>query len=363
MNAMKRPLAQTFGFFLGALLLSAGLYWISEKVAPVYAKYKIRMQKLQEHAETIAAINLGNSHNRAIDYHYMDLRGFHLWKGGSDLFGVCYTLRAIAPMLPNLKVVLINVNPLSFRHDDGATDIRGGIRREYYAITPTIRSWQPMPGDIKNLVQGKLAPLVREDHWLGVFDSLAIKCGGIKLSDNRRTAREKKAKARGKATIDKGERDAVYVDEDGYFSPYIEVRLKPDSLTSRYDDLKSLIQASESVLRRNPALPDEIYDELVATVKRLKARNIRVIFYTSPYLETVNQLFAKRAMTQLSEMREYMRRLTKEHGAEYYDFSHDAEFTQRPDYFFSEDHLNKFGAAVFSRKLNEICGFDRLAKL
>src|SRR5687768_11733286 len=138
MHREPRPIVSALIFVLGALLIGTGLFWTSETVAPTYPAIKQRMRLLAQKADSIDIINVGHSHNRAIDYRAMGVRGFHLWSGGSDLLESAYLLRVVAPMLPNLKAVLIPLLPLSFRLDNSLHDNRSGLRRQYYPTTPTL---------------------------------------------------------------------------------------------------------------------------------------------------------------------------------------------------------------------------------
>jgi len=340
---MKLPLAQTIVFVLAGLLIAAALFWVSDTLSPVYSADKRRLKKLRQYANEIEAINVGNSHNRAVDYEAMELRGFHLWKPGSDMFEVYYLLNAVVPLLPNLKVVLITISPMSFKFDNGFDESRHGMRREYYAITPTIRSWRPIHGDMKNLIKGKLAPLVREDCWRGVVDSILVNTSGDE--------REKQ-----KAAVMNA------VDEYGYIGLHFEKRMKRGIETDRSQELLNLIRKSEEIFRGNPKIAGEVYETAAATVQMLRQRDIRVIFFSPPVTQLANELFAGETPTT-ALAKQYIQRLEKEFGIEYYDFSQDHAFAQKYEYFFNEDHMNKSGARIFSRRLAEICGFAKVAKM
>jgi hypothetical protein len=269
----------------------------------------------------------------------MGVRGFHLWDGGSDLLESAYLLRVVAPMLPNLKAVLIPLLPLSFRIDNSLFENRRGLRRQYYATTPSLASWFPIRGDTANLLRGKLSPIVRDDHWRAVFgvDDSAGGGGRSQLGDQRG----------GQGVFD----------DDGS-PPPVATRMNPAMSTERILYVERLIEYSEASVRAKPQLPDDIYRELAAVIATLRARDVRVICFSSPYLESVNQLYAG-LTTEQNELKHYVGRLSEEHGVEYFDFATDPAFTNRPDWFFNEDHLNLFGAKAFSRKLSDLLGLPQ----
>lgn len=331
MKREPRPVVSALIFLLGALIVGAALKWTSDAFAPGYRPNLLRMQLLQEYAAEIEVINAGNSLNRAIDYRDMDLRGFHLWDGGADLLEASYTLRTVTPMLPKLKVVLVPLNPLSFRTDNTLIG-RDGLRRQYYAVMPSLASWRPLPGDAGNLMRGKLSSIVREDHWRNVLHG-ALRPRG----DGARR------------------RQLGEVDETGYFLPYPSRTVREDS--QRVEELEGFFLELGQSVRANPRLPEMIYREFAAVIAKIRARGIRVILISPPNMESVNELFARHT-TEMAQLKEYVRRLGDDHGAEYLDFSTHEDFSNDPDLFMSEDHLNRFGAAVFSRKLNDLLRLD-----
>jgi hypothetical protein len=314
-------------FVLGALIVGAALQFTGDAIAPASRPKWTGMKFLPLYAAEIEVVNAGNSLNRAIDYHQMGLRGFHLWDGGADLLEASYVLRTITPTLPKLKAVLVPVNPLSFRTDNTLVG-RDAIRRQVYAAMPSLASWRPVRGDAGNLMRGKLSSIVREDHWREVFEA----AGGSQSERTRRLP-------------------SFQVDETGYLLPYVRRSVGRDS--QRIEELEGFFRELEQSVRAHPSLPEHIYREFSAVIAGLRARGIRVILFSPPYLEVVNQLFARQA-TELTELKASVGRLSREYGVEYLDYSTDADFVDRPGLFMSEDHLNKFGAELFSRKLNEL---------
>jgi hypothetical protein len=193
---------------------------------------------------------------------------------------------------------------------------------------PSLASWRPVPGDAGNLIRGKLASIVREDHWQQVF-------GAAFGAENQQARRQ----------------SSLEVDDTGYIRPYPSHIVGPNS--RRIQELEGFFLELERLVRANPRLPENIYREFAAATAKARARGIRVVLVLPPNMEAVNQLFARHS-TEMAELEKYVQRLRHDHGVEYLDFSTDAAFSNSPDLFMTEDHLNKFGAALFSRKLSDV---------
>lgn len=323
---MKSIFRYVLGFLISGSILALILYLTSEHVAPVYPAEKNQTRKLLKRAKNIEVISVGNSHSRALDYQAMGLQGFYLWRNASDQFEVCHLLNAVIPLLPNLKVVFINITPVTFAQDNSMGN--AAIRERSYATVPTIRSLRLMHGDFKNLVRGKLSPIIRQDHWMGVAKGLIRKC----------FPRESTPEERELLALEK-------VDESGFIGTRFEKVMNPP------DPASTQRHAEWFENRYNPAIQEESFQALAATVRLLRQKQIRVILYTPPYPDVTNQYFSRKISEGVRPIRQYMERLQKEYGVEYYDFSTDELFSHRYEYFFDESHLNVKGAAIFSKKL------------
>lgn len=337
---MKRAFRQILGFIIIALLFAFALTWLSDRFDAVFALGKIRMKMLLQKANSIEALAVGHSGNRSIDFSEMELRGYHLWLGGSDLFETDYLLTAIIPMLPNVKIVFIPIHPLDFRLDHGPFERHHEKRKWYYATTPTFRSFRLINGDLKNLVRGKLSAIIRTDHWEGVVKAI--------LSHDATNARD--------MTNGSG-KHANQIDEYGYMGPRKHGVMNPDSLTARWDQLRGLLRMAKEYAERHPEISGETDEALRSSIRTLRKRNIRVIFFTAPITEICQELLIREEMTTTNVVKEHMQKIEEDFGIDYYDFSQDTSFTRTYDYFFNEDHLNAVGAKLFSRKLKDVCGF------
>jgi hypothetical protein len=61
-------------------------------------------------------------------------------------------------------------------------------------------------------------------------------------------------------------------------------------------------------------------------------------------------------VTLIKIMRETMQKLLEKYNIEYYDFSSDSSLIFNNKLFYNSDHLNRYGAAEFSRKLQKEIG-------
>lgn len=332
---MKRLSTEILGFVFTAVLLTMGLRWMSNQFAPVYSLEKYRVKQLLARANEIEAISLGHSLNRALDFKELQLKGYHLWDPGSDYFEVDYQLRALAPRLPNLKVVFIPLGSSCFFVDNGLIRHKHERRRRCYAVTPLLVP-RPIHGDRKNLVAGMLSDIVRPDHWKGVFETMAF------------------------ATVEPESRNASKVDEYGTVLReriYKEANQKSLQKAIRYLQ-KAFENEEEKVYRENPKIPEKIYQTLASLVKYLRERKVRVIFYLPPFTDIFNEKVRQdqNVIAYERTAESYIQRLVENFGVEYYDFSHDSSFVHNYSYFIDPHHLNVKGAEIFSRKLWSTCG-------
>ena len=331
---MKRAFLKTVGFILMGSFIAGGLTWVSNHFDPVHCMGKRRIKQMLRKADTIQAIAVGHSHNRSLEFREMGLDGYHLWMGGGDVFETHYLLRVVVPLLPNLKVVFMPITPHDFIHDNGASESRHAIRRAHYATMPTVRSFRPIHGDIKNLVKGKLSAIVRSDHWKGVVKSI--------ISQLR------------------GEVQAPYnplceVDEDGYEGTRITLVMDRKSLLERINKLEHHIRLAKEFYRNHPEITENVFATLVSIVKYLQEKNVRLIFYTPPYSDIYIEMLHKDDLGIVNLAKHYMQQLREDFGIEYYDFFEDPVFTGNYNYFFDVDHLNLSGARLFSQNLKRIC--------
>jgi hypothetical protein len=307
-------------FALPGMLCLAAAYTVSEAVDPVYPEARRQMETFRERRGEIEALAVGNSHSRAIDFSVLGVPGFHLWRSGNDVFEAAYLAHHAAPQLPKLRYVLVSVSFASLRLDNTAIVSRNlaGRRREMYARTPSLR-W--VAGDGRQFVAGKVAPVARPDHWLGVV-----------LRVTGRPAQ------------------AVEVKEDGGMPVAPVPLLSPDSL-KRHAAARvalSAVMTGES-LRHTPDLVVRTTAELDRLARTLGEHGVQVVFYTPPYFHAFVE---GQDPATAAETRKVLETLERRHpNAVWLDFSTHPEFTHAPEYYRDSDHLNPPGARKFSALL------------
>ncbi|HEX7242280.1 MAG TPA: hypothetical protein VF263_18480 [Longimicrobiaceae bacterium] len=313
---MVAKLFRRAALFLALGLVPLGaLYLVSESVSPVYADQKLRVRFLEESADSLEALAVGNSHNLAIDFDALGMRGFHIWQGGTDPFELEYQLRYLMPRVPRVRTVLIPASYFLFVSDNAAlvTEDRSDLRRSFYAAQPQPR-W--IAGDFTHFLEAHAAPVARPDHWLGVVKGLAT-----------------------------GQRVGVPT-ERSYCRP---VLLTADSLAKDAAKRLELHRGLYTEMSQNhPRLADDAQAALARAVDGLRERGVRVVFFTPPYYHLYERGFDPRVR---DDMRRRMAALASRPGVEWHDLSQDPALTRDPANFMDGDHLSCRGAAAFSRRL------------
>lgn len=328
---MSRELRHALAFVGLGLLLLAGLYVLGRQFPP-YEKHHVRVSYLMAHRDSVEALTVGHSQSRAIDFDAMGVRGYHLWRPSSDLFEVDYLLRAVVPELPDLKVVFIPVSYGAFHHSNAdiqSTDM-SEIRRVYYAIAPSWRSFRPIDGDVKNLVLGKLSPVVRPDHWHYVVESLLDGHLRSMVTEPRYP--------------------------DGFPDPRRYTAWDPDSFYTAVGEWTAdkHVRNADEVLASDPDVPERAYRVVRDLARDLQRRGVTPVFYTPPYSDVYHRRFMELRPERVAETQTLMARLIEETGAVYLDFAQDSSFTHQYALFYDDHHLNATGARRFSAQLRDV---------
>ncbi len=335
---MQRPTVYILLFLFFGVLLGVGLNSVSDALDPVYGQYKYRLDHVSEHGDEIEAITVGHSHNLAIDFDALGLKGYHLWAVGTDMFEVRYFVNAVLPSLPELKVVLLPVDEFAFSHDNELFDPGLFVRWMYYAVTPAPSSPQLIHGDFKGFLVGKLSGIARRDHWKGVF-----------------RAAWRRLRKQGEVSMP----ERYGITDDGLIRMPHEKNMVGVSETPRLAELKMYIRFVSRAHKLRPDLTGDVFNALVELVERLHSNNIPLILYSTPVFRTYKQLLQRENTPSLTATTEYVGRLLKTDGVQFYDLAQDTTFSHHPEFFYDEDHLNAVGARAFSLKLRreiENCG-------
>lgn len=305
-----------FLFVAGAAIALGGAYAASEAVDPVYPGMRAKMSLLRTRAAEIQVVTVGNSHSQAVDFRAMDMDGMHLWQGGQDAFEASYLGRYAAGEVPQLQYVLFAASYGLQRLDNRllTSEDQSGRRRQMYARTSLLR---PLPGDLEPWVTGKLAPVVRYDHWRGVV------------------ARPKHPRV------------TPSMRPDGSVQVHQGAPLTPDSLErlgARQGAGQRALAAE--TLAADSTTPARVEAQLDALARLLHRRGAVLVLYTPPYHHTY---LRERDPAVLNEMRRLLGNVARRNpNAVWLDFASHPAFARRDDLFRDSHHTNPIGARIFS---------------
>jgi hypothetical protein len=341
---MKRYIFDGGAFVLVFLALAGVLILISEHFAPIGEPYRVRIRNIMQVSDSVEALALGHSANRAIDFQQMGLKGYHLWMGGTDLFELDYQIKALLPLFPNLRLILIPISYLEFDRDNRLLPRFSEEALMMYAVTCMIKPIKVSDMDISGFILTKLSPFIRADHWKGVMLKFLSKIGipGSWGSVD--------------FCIDKFGM-IFHLNKDGErIDPSVTGVAKPELADHYVTKVRRLVGETHILFEKDPTVRERNYALLISIVKRLRLAGIRLILYTPPYLDAVNRAFYESARDEIQVRTNYLREIVRLSGVEYYNFSHDHRIGLKYEYFFDHLHLNLRGAKVFSQELKEAAG-------
>jgi hypothetical protein len=307
-------------FSAGAVSAFAAAFLISEAVDPVYPVMRDRLALFERRKSEIEVITVGNSHGGTIEFPELGVQGFHFAMAGEDAFEAAYLVRNAASQAP-LRYVLFAASYGMQRSDHavvGWSDLRAR-RKQLYARGPLQR---PIPGDLSLWVGGRLAPIVRDDNWMGVF--------GQPIRP----------------------REAVRLAQDGRAIVAADEPLGPDSMAAHGANTASVHnEFGKKTMAGAPDIPARVAATLDALAGELRARGVALVFFTPPYHESY--LRGHDPVT-VAETGAILRKIVAEHpNTLWLDYSTDPRFVSRIDLFRNSDHLNPAGGRVLSELLRE----------
>lgn len=305
-------------FFGAWVLLLVPFFVLSDNTAPVFPEIRIRRELLQSRAEEIEALSFGTSHARALDFGVLGIDGMHFWNASADLHEAAFLIDELVPTVPGLRCVFVALSPYNLVLDN-AVMARHYRRRELYARTLSARF---ISGDLRQFVAGKMAPLVREDHWSGVLMALA----------------------RAKPSA------AVYA--DGALGPRFTSTMPLDTLVRHATERARRHEAQRrQVLNGHPGAAAAGEAALTNIIERSGMHDAAVVLYTPPYHESYVNALEDGALDGVRDRALSLAR--KYDHVTYADHSRDPAFRDVPDYFYNSDHMNVQGAREFSRQLKQ----------
>jgi hypothetical protein len=330
---MKLFIRSSLFLLIGLFLLQLLAYIVREKAPDGTSMFlhldQEHVRQVLDNSSTVESIVLGSSHGDDIDFSSTRFHGYSLARAWGDFFETEYYLKYLVPRLPELKVVFIPVGYFSFDWDNAQID-ELAVRREQ--VYTTIPSWSIIPGDFKDFFIGRGAQLVpiktilRQDNWKGIFFSL-IKAQDTNSSNSTPT-------------------------ED---CKYVEISQLAVQADARADEQ---IQFAKEARLSRPTIREDSYQAVVATIQYLLAHNIRVVFFTPPYYSEYTNHYRQNDFESIAAMQEMMKRLQRDFGIIYFDFSTDVRFVSDNKLFTDSDHLNLCGKQMFSKILDQALAAD-----
>ena len=298
-------------FAAGAAAALSAAWAVSEAADPVYPRLAAALAEFRRDAAGVRVVTVGNSHAGAIDLAVLGREGIHLWSHGQDVFEAVRLAEHAASGAPRLRYVLLTASPGSEWANNAVvgTRDRTGLRRELYARVPG----PPIEGDLSLWVRGRLAPVVRPDHWRGVV---------------RRAVRGPRPAPLAAGTAPPG-------------------RLTPDSMARTGASAALRHGATRADTRRlAPGTARRAARDLDGLARTLAARGATLVLYAPPYHES----YLRSGDPAAAEgSRALARALARRHrNVVWLDFSDDSGFSGRYDLFLDGDHLNRQGALRFS---------------
>lgn len=304
--------------FMGLFLLIAlCVYHIGFTInQPYEATYK-QVQRAISGADTITALTLGNSHSASVDFESLGIKGgYYVHAGFMDVFELHHLSKYLIPQLPQLKYVFIAVPYYFFEFDNAAyvDAYQLSFRKRTYFMTP---QFSLIGNDWENLLSAKMSPIIRPDHWKGVFaELLKNQLGKI-------------------AVLRPVEASKV---DTAFLKKHAMGRVKQNETQV------------DTMLYSKPDLASRSAHELKEWIHLLKENHITPIFYTPSYHSYYSNRFSKEIKTRNLEL---MRQIATDENINYFDFSNDSVLTYKTHIYIDSDHYNTLGKKVFSAQLRD----------
>lgn len=300
---MKKFLIQSVLFVLLMVVMLATLECLLRQVPN---PYKYKYEWMQQNAEEVETLVLGNSHTfYGIRPEYLDGNAFNLANVSQGLKQDSFLLEYWSDRYKELKTIIYPISYPSWFIRLELEEGRESFRCRYYKIYMDCDLYPALP-----------------------YYSL-------ELSDSR-TARAKAAKLL-------SPKDPEY-DEYGWSTAF---KLSKKNINKWNKGTKAVI----TIERQTAKSWDHIelnYARMKEIADFCKSRDIQLILVTTPCWHSYYDNLDKR---QLDKMYELTNRYMEESGAIYFDYLKDPRF--EADDFFDSDHLSDIGALKFTKILNE----------
>lgn len=315
-----------FSFCLKMILLMGGcallLYILSLGYKKVNCDDSSYTKKFQDMPERIEISNLGNSHG-LFGFCYDEQEKEKAFNFGLVSQSLDYDYRLIQQYQDRLAeggVMFIVVSYFSLcEKEETEEDNFLSKNRRYYGILS--------PKYVKNYS-------FKEDLLADIFPVMGTKDNVIyEIATSRE--REITAKDVWNRTLSETSREDIQQDAESSYLRHTE---------QLFDENEALVFNERNVTA------------LYGIIALCREKNIEPVIVTTPYLREYVEEFYAKAPRYLENFYEFMRKVERETGAAYLDYSCDVRFEQEYQYFWSVDHLNRAGAVEFTKLVLEESG-------
>lgn len=321
---MIRRATKTLVFFAVFCALFVGLSRLSDHY-PASKNEGWFLRSIQEplkrtrgpEADSIHALAIGSSHAGRISFHVLGVDGVAFTLPLGDFFETEYMARALVPRLPGVDTVYVSVSFYSFCWDSALAS-EDGFKYGRFLCYSLLGRWQPIPGDLKNWIRGRLRPLVRTDHWEGVFHGIG----------------------QGRAAFEPASLDVALPAEAGGH----DVALSRHALRRT----TAVMNQMTLMVKQDPLLAERAEKSLVRTAAYLRQRGVCLIFFTPPFYEAYINAFRPE---YIEDMRTRMGKLSQNLRVPYFDFSTNALWSANADLFADSDHVAPRGSTLMTQEL------------
>lgn len=361
-------------FLLGFVAL---VWTLRALAAPVY-----RTQEVQADLDKLAALEkggnaivVGSSHGKDVDLEQAGLKGQNFSHDGQDVFEMTYIARSVRRRVPRVDTVLLAVSYFSFGLDNAAYQRRGtrtriGKRITMYSAFPRAAFvW----GDGPEFLKGLLYPVVTRDHFRAGFRALGHALAPVRTA--AAAPRTTDPEAEPAPSAEPPEEDVVDAEDGSGDGAVPDDEAEPEPKTPKAPRSRRRISKTpawyakhargrcaqygaftRNMERFHPDIKEDTFRVLSKFAADFEKDGVDVVLFTPPYFDAYNQCFDRRAQKLA---RDNAKRIARDTGAQYFDFSTSSDFSDDRRYFVDSDHLRPHGKDLFSRKLGKALGAKR----
>lgn len=301
--------------------------------------YNAKKKDFELQAENIEALVMGVSHARAIHFPSLGIPGYSFHDPGSDLQTVSEKYRTIAPLMPNLKYVLLPLSP-SYLHIALSDKKKVLWESRFFSNYPERTNfrgslyWSLLLNEPKYLLQ-KLRKSLKN-----TFRRLT---SSIQFSN-------KSPPCMPKSPRDKPQQDGFV---NGYFDIYAKEKCINDlAISTRNKHFSVTLENNgpEGNFERNKFIMDGL-------IQQIAAHGHQLVLFIPPF--TAEYYEHSIWNTIKAEQLKYLEELSLQPNVQFldhHDFFYQRNYIEHNNLFFDDDHLGLNGAIEFSKILGQEIG-------